>query len=349
MAKEEKTQSAKAIEKVKKPALPMTQVGFQPVDMESAYRMSEWMAQSDMMTPSYRGKPANCLFLLDMSMGLGVRWQFLMQHLYMVHDRPALDAQATLGLINRSSLFTDPLEYEVEGDDPRDKNYRVRAYATREATGKVLYGPWIDWMLVRGEGWDKKSGSKWLTMPEQMFHYRAASWFANRHCPEVKMGMPTLEEAQEIPRLHVESVTYDQAKEIAAQEVADQTGTVEVEIGVPADEPEEPTQEEEQPVEEPTEPEQVEDEAEQEKPESDDGTALDENEGFRYRCEVCKNPEDVGLDEADRRPFRFAEPQPMGSDDKPGCPRCFSFHITDVTQPQASKKAKTSKRGRKRK
>jgi len=44
-------------------------------------------------------------------------------------------------------------------------------------------------------------------MPEVMFHYRAASWFANRHCPEVKMGFMTTEEAQEIPnRKHVDSV-----------------------------------------------------------------------------------------------------------------------------------------------
>ena len=59
-------------------------------------------------------------------------------------------------------------------------------------------------------------------MPEQMFHYRAASWFKNRHCSEVTMGMMTSDEAYDMPDVkQVESfeVTQDKAK-VTIQEQA---------------------------------------------------------------------------------------------------------------------------------
>lgn len=214
MAKSKDATKTKAeIQKEPKPYLAMTKSGFMPTDMESAYRYASSMAQSDMVKQGYRGNVANCLMLYDMSLRMDIPWQFLMMHIYMVHDMPAMDAQAKIALTNRSGLFNDPLDYEVIGSDPKDDNYKVRAYATRTSTGKVLYGPWITWQLVRGEGWNKRQGSKWLTMPEQMFHYRAASWFTNRHCPEVGMGMPTVEEAEEIPRKHIESKEVEPGNE----------------------------------------------------------------------------------------------------------------------------------------
>lgn len=208
-----------------KAELAMTAMGFQPTSIEAAYRYADTMAASIWVKPEFRGKPANCMVLLDVSMKMGVPWLYLMQHLYFVHECPALDGQITISLINQKGGFTDPLDYEVVGDDAEKDNYKVRAYATRKSTGKVLHGPWITWKLVRAEGWHKRSGSKWLTMPEQMFHYRAASWFANRHCPEVKMGMTTVEEAEELPAKHVESTVVTPGVEGLKARLAEKNGT----------------------------------------------------------------------------------------------------------------------------
>ena len=43
-----------------------------------------------------------------------------------------------------------------------------------------------------------KGGSKWKTMPRQMMTYRAASFFARAHCPEVLLGIQTVEEVQDV-------------------------------------------------------------------------------------------------------------------------------------------------------
>ncbi len=188
-----------------KAVVAMTAKGFAPTTMEEAWRLSEALSSSGLVPDAYKGKPRDCLIALDLAGRLGVGWLAIMQSVYSVHGRLGMESKLVASLINTSGIFTDPLDYEVVGDDSDKDNYKVRAFATRKSTGKVLYGPWITWKLVRAEAWDSKAGSKWKTMPDQMFHYRAASWFANRHCPEVKIGMMTTEEAEELPAKHVES------------------------------------------------------------------------------------------------------------------------------------------------
>jgi rubrerythrin len=222
--------------------LAMTKRGFEPTDLESAYRYAKVMSQSSIMVPMYKNNEANCLILLDTSMRMGVPWMVLMQHMYIVHERPALDATISTALVNRSGEFKDPLEYEVEGKNAKDNDYRVRAYATRTGTGKLLYGPWIDWQLVKGEGWDSKPGSKWKTMPDQMFHYRAASWFQRRYCPELTMGMLTTDEAEDMPRRRVDSVTFDEAQKEATETIAAESGSEIIDACLGTDKPDAETQ-----------------------------------------------------------------------------------------------------------
>jgi|GEM_PF-1143903 hypothetical protein len=180
------------------PDMALTKAGFMPQTFDQAWRYAQALATTQFVPATYQGKPNDCFIAIDVAHRLGVHPLMFLQNSYIVHGRPAMEAKLILSLVNQSKLFVDPLEYEVVGEDPSQDDYKVRAFATRESTGSVLYGPWITWKLVKGEGWESKGGSKWKTMPEVMFHYRAASWFTNRHCPEVKMGFMTTEEAQEV-------------------------------------------------------------------------------------------------------------------------------------------------------
>jgi len=196
-----------------KPDVSMTHQGFMPRDIDQAWRYATALSKSTFVPQQYQGNPGDCLIAIDISMRLGVHPLAFLQNSYVVHGRPGMESKLVITLINKSALFTDPLDYEVVGDDPFDKDYRVRAYATRNSTGKVLYGPWITWKTVKGEGWDKKPGSKWVTIPEMMFHYRAASWFANKHCPEIKMGLDTVDELADIgPRREVAATVIEDPK-----------------------------------------------------------------------------------------------------------------------------------------
>ena len=81
----------------------------------------------------------------------------------------------------------------------------MTAFATHKKTNQICEAT-VTWDMVVAEGWnlDKtmKSGgvqkSKWNTMPDVMFTYRSATFFARFYCPEVLLGMQTKEELYDI-------------------------------------------------------------------------------------------------------------------------------------------------------
>jgi len=176
---------------------------------EQLWRIATIFSNSQLVPAHFQGKKENCFLGLQMAFRLGVDPMMLLQNTYIVGGRPGMESKMIIALINSSGLFEDPLEYEVDGDDPKDKKYRVRAFATRKGTGKVCKGPWIDWDMVKAEKWDTKQGSKWTTIPSQMFCYRAAAFFGRLYCPERLLGMQTADELQDITPDYAPSPTAE--------------------------------------------------------------------------------------------------------------------------------------------
>jgi hypothetical protein len=135
----------------------------------------------------------------------------VMQHLYVVHGTPAWSSQFLIASVNASGRFS-ALRYEKKGT-PGKEDYAVRAWAVERDTNQRLDGAWITWEMVKKEGWAAKAGSKWLSMPEQMAMYRAASFWQRVYAPEVSMGIRTLEEVEDT----VIDVTPEQPAEVLEQ------------------------------------------------------------------------------------------------------------------------------------
>src|SRR5690606_12272019 len=62
-------------------------------------------------------------------------------------------------------------------------------------SGEAIEGPWIDWRMVKAESWDKNS--KWTSIREQMFMYRAGAFWARTNAPDVALGMYESEELRD--------------------------------------------------------------------------------------------------------------------------------------------------------
>jgi len=197
-----------------KPAL------FNPAVFDQVWRAAKLFSSSDLVPATYKGKPENCFIAIEMAERMGVNPFAVMQNLAIIQGRPAMEAKLIIALVNDSGLFVDPLEYEVVGDDAFAQDYKVRAFAVMKKTGKVCYGPWVDYRMVKGEGWLDKGGSKWKTMPSIMFMYRAASFFAKVYAPNITMGMQTREEMEDtIPPAvqHIRNSPIDDLNAAAAQ------------------------------------------------------------------------------------------------------------------------------------
>jgi hypothetical protein len=188
------TNAVATVEKIDngKPAL------YNPAAFDQLYRAANLFASSDLVPASYKGKPANCFIAIEMADRMGISPFAVLQSLVIIQGKPSMEAKLIIALVNDSGIFEDPLEYEIEGEDPYAMDYRVRCFAVMKKTGKKCLGPWIDYRMVKGEGWLSKGGSKWLTMPSIMFMYRAASFFAKVYAPNITMGMQTQEEMEDV-------------------------------------------------------------------------------------------------------------------------------------------------------
>jgi len=129
-----------------------------------------------------------------------------MQVMYVVHGRPGIEGKLAIALVEGYGRFS-PLEYKFEGQGKTDKDVprpdSCTAYATDLKTGKTVEGPTITWKMAEAEGWLKPKGekqmpSKWNTMPQLMFMYRAASYFARVHCPGALLGLRTTDELEDM-------------------------------------------------------------------------------------------------------------------------------------------------------
>lgn len=174
-----------------------------PSAAESAFNLAQRqalaMCNSTLVPAQYRGRDnlGNVMIAMEMANRIGAAPLQVMQNLHVIQGKPSLSSSFLIATVNACGRF-EPLRFEVEGDDPTKDDYRVRAYAADKKSGDPCRGTWITWAMVKAEGWSKKPGSKWLTMPEQMFMYRAAAFWARLYAPEVSLGIHTDEEVVDV-------------------------------------------------------------------------------------------------------------------------------------------------------
>lgn len=164
--------------------------------MNAAWRTAGMISKSGLVPESYRNSPENCLIAIDLANRQGLSPMMVMQNLYVVKGKPAWSGSFCAAAINGCGKFT-PLEYIWSGE-PGKPSFGCTAQAIRRTNGSLCQSDTITIQMAKDEGWMDKSGSKWKTMPRQMMMYRAASFFARAHCPEVLFGIQTVEEVQDV-------------------------------------------------------------------------------------------------------------------------------------------------------
>lgn len=164
--------------------------------MSLAYRTAGMLSKSGLVPDNYRNSPENCLIAIDLANRQGLSPMMVMQNLYVVKGKPAWSGSFCAAAINGCGKFT-PLEYVFVGEAGA-LSEGCFARATRLSNGTQCVSETITMQMAQGEGWLGKGGSKWKTMPRQMMMYRAASFFARAHCPEVLLGIQTVEEVQDV-------------------------------------------------------------------------------------------------------------------------------------------------------
>lgn len=197
-----------------------------------AYRKNKEIKEFGQVT-GWEDNPAalaNCAVALNMAHRMNADPLLIMQNLHIIEGRPSWSSPFIIAAINSCGRYTS-LDYELsEPGEPvvieyiaiewvkRQKNevkktvtvrhQTCKAFTTEKATGKRLESPLISIQMAIDEGWLTKKGSKWQTMPELMLRYRCASFFGRLYAPELLMGLPSAEEAEDIPATQQPDGTY---------------------------------------------------------------------------------------------------------------------------------------------
>lgn len=181
---------------------------------EIAGKMAVSLSKSTIVPKEFQGNASNSLIAIELANRLGVSPLMVMQNLYVVYGRPSWSAQYMIAMINSSGKYDFELQYDEKvGKD--GKPYSCQCWTERN--GRKVTGPEITMDMAKAEGWVNKNGSKWLTMPQMMLRYRAASFFGRMNCPELTMGIYTREEVVEIGPEEYHEVPYTPTVEVEQQ------------------------------------------------------------------------------------------------------------------------------------
>lgn len=176
----------------------LSPIGQELKRFETIQRMGKMYAMSTIIPDCYKNNVSNCAIAIETAIRMNINPVMVMQNLYIVHGQPAWSSKFLVATVNSCGRFT-PLRYECNNKEGDEYGWRCYAYEKSDAERKDrLEGTWITWAMVKAEGWCNKTGSKWKTMPEQMFRYRAAAAWTRIYAPEISMGYKTEDEQQDI-------------------------------------------------------------------------------------------------------------------------------------------------------
>lgn len=175
---------------------------------EHAQRVAKMLSSSNLIPEAYRGNIQNTMIALEMANRIGASPLMVMQNLYIVHGKPSWSSSFIIASLNACHRFS-PLRFEMSGEGDE---YGCTAWAYDLATQDKLEGPKVTLSMAKNEGWVSKAGSKWKTMPELMFRYRAAAFFGRLYAPDILMGMQTAEEV--FDTVQVQTPTIEEITEL---------------------------------------------------------------------------------------------------------------------------------------
>lgn len=172
---------------------------------------------------------ANCMIALSLAQRMQADPLMVMQNLIVIQGRPSWSSKFLIATVNTCGRF-ETLKYRqtskgkigvlkvpyvvwklVPGESQKKKvteykevdygnleNLCMVAYTKEKGSNEELVSTEVSILMAIQEGWYDKNGSKWVTMPEKMLKYRAASFWTNEYAPEISMGMKTEEEVEDI-------------------------------------------------------------------------------------------------------------------------------------------------------
>lgn len=165
---------------------------------ELEQRRATALSKSAFFPANLKGDVASAVIIYDLANRMNLSVLEIAQSVFIIRDKPSFSTQFLTARLNQSGLIKGRLRTIISDD-------KQSAYceAIDAQTGELLKGMTVTMDIARKEGWLGKNGSKWQTMPELMLRYRAQSFFISEFFSEVKFGLKTKEEMEDISDVQI--------------------------------------------------------------------------------------------------------------------------------------------------
>ena len=159
---------------------------FDPSAFRHAMEVAGVLAQSQLVPPNYRGKPADVLLAMNLARRMGEDPLTILQVVTMVHNKPGWHAPFLISRMNQH--LAEPIDFEVTGSGP---SMAVTCKGTLRRGGARSFT--VPMQMAVDEGWASRN-AKYKSMPQLMLSYRAATFFCRLYMPELLFGLPVVDE-----------------------------------------------------------------------------------------------------------------------------------------------------------
>jgi len=181
-------------------------MGVAPQSIEDAWRLSKFIAQSEMVPKGYRKRPADVLVAIQLGMELGLPPMAALHSIFVANGQPSLYGDGFLAVIMASPLYKDHDEYFMVGGERREfithadlqkddttavcTFWRANSVRPRTATFSVA-------KAKKASLWGK--AGPWSEYPDRMLKFRARGFAGRDAFPDVLRGIRIDVEVGDIP------------------------------------------------------------------------------------------------------------------------------------------------------
>ena len=172
--------------------------------MQQMVNVSALMAQSRVTVPKHlQGSDADCLAVVMQAAQWRMNPFAVAQKTHLVNGNLGYEAQLINAVISSSRAIVGRFKYEYT--DWSDKNGFVRCGAVLAGENDITWGEWLDTKTIA-----TKNSPLWKTNPKQQAAYLAVKYWARLYCPDVILGVYTVDEFEDAPE--IKDVTPKQSK-----------------------------------------------------------------------------------------------------------------------------------------
>lgn len=157
---------------------------------EHMYRVANALSKSTIVPPHYRENPSNVLLALNMAVRLNIEPFMFMQKTTVINDKLGFEAQLIIAIVNSQKPFSSRIKFSYEGT-PGTLDFKCTAWAIDKDGERVEYPLTVGQAKKIGKA---SKNDNWDNTPELMLAYRSATYLVRVNCPEILMGMATIDE-----------------------------------------------------------------------------------------------------------------------------------------------------------